>query len=259
MDCIVLAGGTLMEKDALATGRVGQPKTLIEVAGKPLVQWVLDALEDAPSVERVVVAGLGVEVALSATKLHACLPDQGGMLGNILAGIAWIREHSETPPRWILGCSGDTPLVTGEMLEWLIGKATEPDVDFYYTVVPQEQMLERFPTSQRSYVRFTDMIVAGGDVHIADPAVFDHHLSLWEDLIGQRKQVLKQARRLGAGFFASLLLHRLSTPDLERRVERKLGLRVRVLPAPYPELGMDVDKPEQLDLCRQLLKARTGA
>ena len=44
MDAIVIAGGIPQPEDPLYTYSHGDSKALIDVAGKPMVQWVLDAL-----------------------------------------------------------------------------------------------------------------------------------------------------------------------------------------------------------------------
>jgi hypothetical protein len=40
---------------------------------------------------------------------------------------------------------------------------------------------------------------------------------------------------------------------------RLLGCRARVIISPHADLGMDVDKPHQLEMARRLLAARAGA
>ena len=44
MDAIVTAGGIPRPEDPLYTYSHGDSKALIDVAGKPMIQWVLDAL-----------------------------------------------------------------------------------------------------------------------------------------------------------------------------------------------------------------------
>ena len=54
MDAIVIAGGNPQPQESLYAYSRGNPKALIDIAGKPMVQWVLDALGGAQSVDRVV-------------------------------------------------------------------------------------------------------------------------------------------------------------------------------------------------------------
>ena len=58
MDAIVIAGGIPEPGDLLYEYTQGQPKSLLDICGKPMVQWVLDALNSAETVDQVVVIGL---------------------------------------------------------------------------------------------------------------------------------------------------------------------------------------------------------
>ncbi len=51
MDAIVTAGGIPLPEEPLYDATQGHPKALVDVAGKPMVQWVLDALTEARSIE----------------------------------------------------------------------------------------------------------------------------------------------------------------------------------------------------------------
>ncbi len=61
-----------------------------------------------------------------------------------------------------------------------------------------------------------------------------------------RKRPLALARRIGWDILLKLLLGRLSLGDLEARARRLLGVEARALPTPYPEVGVDVDREEDL-------------
>jgi len=64
MNAIVTAGGETEPKQPLYEIAHGGLKSMIEVAGKPMVQWVLDAMGKSTEIERVVVVGLPPETDL---------------------------------------------------------------------------------------------------------------------------------------------------------------------------------------------------
>ena len=68
MDAIIIAGGIPKPEDPLYPYTQGRSKALVEIAGKPLIQWVLDALVDAKTIERIVIVGLDASSDLSCTK-----------------------------------------------------------------------------------------------------------------------------------------------------------------------------------------------
>ncbi len=252
IDCILMAGGVPQEEDLLYEDTQGQPKALLDVAGKPMVQWVLDALDDAPSVGDIVVVGLADTGMVASPKVAHYLPDQGSMLKNILGGIDWVLERNPQAQQ-VLISSSDIPLLTGAMVERLLAQAADPAVDVYHTIVSREKMEQRFPGSRRSYVHFSDGDFAAGDIHVVAPHIGHKHRELWDDLLDSRKNALRQAARLGPVFFVKLMSRRLSLAELERLVRDKFGINARALPVDDPEMGMDADKPFQLEICRRAL------
>ena len=77
MDALVTAGGSITPDDPLYAYGQDIPKSLLDVAGKPMVQWVLDALDQAGSVSRITVVGLSPDCGIHAAKLVDYVPDQG--------------------------------------------------------------------------------------------------------------------------------------------------------------------------------------
>jgi hypothetical protein len=61
---------------------------------------------------------------------------------------------------------------------------------------------------------------------------------------------------LGPVIFFRLLTRRLSLAEAERRAQKIFEVRARAVPCPYAEVGMDVDKPFQLEIVRAELEAR---
>ena len=115
LDAIVTAGGVPEPGESLYEFSQGRSKALIDVAGKPMAQWVLDALSEAKSVGRVVLVGLDKSDGLTCKKQLSYLPNQGGMLDNIRGGA---RKIVELNPKseYALIVSSDIPAVTGEMI-----------------------------------------------------------------------------------------------------------------------------------------------
>ena len=82
MHAVVMAGGVPGPEDPLYADCQGRPKALLDVAGRPMAQWVLDALGGSRQVEKVFLVGLGPESGLACRKPMSYLPDQGGLMNN---------------------------------------------------------------------------------------------------------------------------------------------------------------------------------
>jgi molybdopterin-guanine dinucleotide biosynthesis protein A len=252
MDAIVTAGGIPTPEEPLYEFTQGQNKALLDIAGKPMVQWVLDALEKASLVNNVVIVGLSEDSGVYCSKIAAFLPNQGGMLNNIRFGAEKIIEINPQV-NLVLSVSSDTPAVTAEMVDWLVSTAQQTEHEVYYNIITREVMETRFPTSKRSYVRLKEMEVCGGDMNaFRARAVLGKH-ELWEKIIASRKSPLKQAALVGFDTLFLLLTRSLTVQEAEKKAVKRLGLKARALLCPYAEIGMDVDKPHQLQIMREEL------
>ena len=117
MDAVVLAGGIPQPNEPLYSYSHGEAKALIDMAGKPMIQWVLDALGASKSIERVGwpgQIGLSDKAKLPCKKPLTYIPNQGKLLENLKAGAAKVLEINPkaeyvllrcpispvSPPRW---------------------------------------------------------------------------------------------------------------------------------------------------------------
>jgi len=134
MDIIITAGGIPRRGDPLYEYTQGKPKALIDIAGKPMVQWVLDAVSQAKSVGRVIVVGLDGNVELSCSKPLTILPNQGSMIGNIRAGLRSILEQNPKT-EYVMVSTSDIPLVPSEMFDWFIDQTRSLHHEYYINMV----------------------------------------------------------------------------------------------------------------------------
>jgi GTP:adenosylcobinamide-phosphate guanylyltransferase len=128
MDAIVTAGGIPQPGEPLYEYTRGKSKALLDVAGKPMIQWVLDALDGAASIERVLIIGLDPESGVSSKKKVAFMPNQGGMVDNIRFGIFKMLEINPAA-KHVLLVSSDIPGITPEMVDWVVAATLQTDDD----------------------------------------------------------------------------------------------------------------------------------
>ena len=252
MDAIVMAGGIPKAEDPLYEFTQGEPKALLDVAGKPMVQWVLDAISGTESVERVVLISLSEEVGLSCSKPVTYIPDQGGLLENVRGGIEKAVDINPEATH-VLTVSSDIPMIKSEMIDWMVKENSGSDLELYYTVIPRDVMEKRFPESNRSYTLLKDIELCGGDLNMIRASTVHSNVDLWDQLVAARKSVFKQAALLGYGNLLLLLSRQLTLDGAVKRVTKKMNITGKAVISPYAELGMDVDKPHQLEIVRSEL------
>lgn len=250
MDAIVTAGGIPQPEDPLYSYSNGDSKALIDIAGKPMIQWVLDALSETQQVDNVIIIGLSPKSGVTCKKPLHFISNQGRMLSNIVAGVNKSLELNKKN-KYVVIVSSDIPAVKPEMIDWLITTSLETKDDLYYGVCPKDVMETRYPDSRRTYTKLKDLELCGADVHVSHVSMATEHLDMWESLIGNRKSPLRQARIIGLGTFFRVLTKSITLDELVTTVTSRIGIKGRAIRFPWAEPCMDVDKPHQLELMRE--------
>lgn len=250
MDAIVTAGGIPQPDDKLYPYTNGEAKALVDIAGKPMVQWVLDALSDAKKVDNVIIIGLSPKSDLTCKKPLHYISNQGRMLTNIVAGVNKALELNHKT-QYVLIVSSDIPSITGEMVDWLVNTSMQTKDDLYYGVCSQEVMEARFPGSKRTYTHLKDMDLCGADINITHVRMATEHLDMWESLIGNRKSPLRQASIIGLDTFFQVATRGIGLNDLVEKVCKRIGIKGRAIIWQNAEACMDIDKPHQLEILRE--------
>jgi GTP:adenosylcobinamide-phosphate guanylyltransferase len=255
MDAIVIAGGIPLPEDPLYLHTRGHSKALLDIAGKPMIEWVLDALGGSKKVERVIIVGMTAKAPVPCAKPTYYIQSEGHILTNLLAGAQKIKELNPKA-KFALLVSSDIPGITTEMVDWLIAQTEENPADIYYGVVPREIMEKHYPNSHRTWTHLKDMVVCGSDISVARLSLATQDLTVWEELIGNRKSPLKQAAIIGYGTLIRFLFRQLTLEDVLAHVCDRLGIECKAIIWPWAEPGMDVDKPSQLEAVRDVLSKR---
>ena len=247
LDCIVAAGGVPQPNDPLYDYTLGKPKALLEINGRLMIEYVLDALQQATTVNHIVVVGLEPNAVSQTAKNITYLPNQGSLLGNGLAGVKWLRENRRlTGP--VLLSSSDIPALTAPIVDHFVASCVPFKNSIYYNFITRQTLEIRYPHSKRTYIKLKGLEIAGGYLLLVQSELGESHADLWEALINGRKHAWKLARLVGWRTLIKLLTRQLSIDDIEAITERILGKKGKIILNPHAEIGMDVDKKEQLEI-----------
>jgi GTP:adenosylcobinamide-phosphate guanylyltransferase len=246
MDAIVLAGGN-SENEPLAELAAGKPKSLMSIAGKPMVQWVVDAISGSRSIDTVVLIGIEKKSGISSSKPIHFLPDAGSLIENIQQGASYLNSLHPDQTH-VISVSADIPAITPQIVDALVEIYEKGEADIYYGVVERNVMEKRYPGSKRTYIKVKDCEICGGDLNAYSKNAALSPDAIWKDLIRSRKNPIKQAGLIGIGSLILLLLHAVTLDKMASRVCKKLGITGKVIRIPFAEVGMDVDKPFQFEI-----------
>jgi len=256
VNCILLAGGRPARGEALYPLARGAPKALLQVAGRPMIGWVLDALRAARSVDRILVVGLDAGEAAALQELADgggvdFLRGHGSLVDNLYAGIAAL---SDTRP--VLYCGSDIPLIRAAAVDRFVAGGWQEGIDIAAGLVSRAALQTRYPGVEDLWLRLREGEFIAADLAVFDPAAAPAARRHLEVLAPQRKSALRQARYVGVGLLLRYLLRRLTVPQFEDHLHRRFGLRARIQLATDPEVGLDVDGPAALELCDRMLSTR---
>lgn len=248
-DALVLAGGgkpePLVEQEGVSN------KAFIMIGGRPLLAYILAALQEASSIDRIIVVGPenNLKMLQQDKDPFKILPEKDSMLDNVASGFEAVDRN-----RLCLVVSGDIPLLNAAVVEEFIQLCAPHDHDFYYPILSRETCLRHFPETERTYVRLKEGYVTGGNIGLINPDWFFNNRDRLELFISYRKKPLKLLRILPLNLIIKYLFKTLSLADLERSLSRLLHFRARAVPCECVEIGVDVDKISDLELVKRELQ-----
>ena len=236
-DALVLAGGP---GDSALAGGV-RPKAFAPLCGRTMVEFVLSALRDAPSIGRIALVGPLPLPPAVAGQIDVPVGERGPLLENVAAGLEALGGDAP-----VLAAAADIPLLTGRAVEAFLAAAGAHDVDVAYGIVPREDVVRAFPHVHKTFVRLREGAFTGGSLVLLRPRAF-HSARPWiERAIRARKRPWDLARVFGLRAVLGLLTGRLRIGELERRAEMLTGIRARAVVSHDPEIALDVDRAEAL-------------
>ncbi|HAH97265.1 MAG TPA: 4-diphosphocytidyl-2C-methyl-D-erythritol kinase, partial [Firmicutes bacterium] len=223
-----------------------------EIAGHPMVWYVLKALREIAAIERIVVVG-PVQQLSEHSREMGCEIVEGGksMVESLENGLTAIGNSSA-----VLVTTCDIPLITAQALEDFLKRCDEREAELYYSVVSRDDNDKAYPEVQRTYVRLRDGVFTGGNVVLVKrPEMVGELKTILNQAVAFRKQPVKMCRLLGLSFLVKLIAGKLTIAEIENRVRKMLHLDGACIISPYPEIGIDVDKPSDLELAKKVLNS----
>ena len=252
VNVVVLAGGRNSAEMAAATGV--ENRALTPLGDRTMLDHVTSALGRAASVGEITVVG---DVPPSPN-YHVV---RGGetLLDNLMAGVK-AAEASGGGDR-VLVSTSDIPFLTPEAVEDFIDRASRSGADLCCSYVPVGLCYERFPDMKRTAVKVREGALTLGNLMLVNPRFLLANQETIACAYAARKSPVQIARMLGLGLLARLLLAQFLAPTLltitmlEQGVSRLLGddARAAGICSEYPEIGTDVDKPEDVAIARRML------
>lgn len=247
-DAVVLAGG-----DGSVIDPAVRAKGQVPVLGRPMVEWVVDALIAAETVRDITVVTPTLDgLEHLADKVTHLVINDGSFMENALAGFAQVRGDLH-----VVWATGDIPALTPEAVDEIVNRTLAAGADFSYPLISREAMEAEFPGSVRSFFKIARGTYTGGNVVVSPAKLADGSLTdLFQEFYDARKSVVKTLRIVGPGFAAKLALGTLDTPAIEKKLSKLFRAPCHALYDPHPSVGADVDKPIDRVVVEEALERR---
>jgi GTP:adenosylcobinamide-phosphate guanylyltransferase len=223
-------------------------EALIEINGKPMISFIIDTLQRIPDIHRILIVGPKLELGIIYPELEI-IENHGSIIDNLSRGLEALRDEE-----FILILTSDIPMITEKAIIDFLERCQQSDGDFYYPVNSKEVSERAYPGVKRTYVRVKEGVFTGGNIFLVRTEAAILSLPKTKEFIAMRKKPLKLVAMLGITFVLRFITKTLTIRAAEERVSKILGLRGKAVISPYAEIGVDVDKPEDLMLAQEALK-----
>ncbi len=247
MRAVVLAGG--INTRSLFPGYQPGPKATLEIGGRRLIDYVLEALS---GLEEVAVVG---QHDLPG---YRCLPGGDEPLESFKAALGAFPEEE-----YVLIVTADLPLLRSEMVDQFLSLCrSRPGGDFYLALVPRERFTGPFATIRKYFSHFADGSICHGNLALARPSIL-HNRAAMERVNGiyrNRLNPVSSAMALGLklGLFYVLgvhFLHRLRLEQFTAALSQRFHTQMVGVLMSYPEVAVDVDEEADYRIACQVLGA----
>ena len=219
-------------------------KALIELDGQTLLARVAQALREAGATRiaasvsddavRAAATALGLTILTAASGPSRSVRDGIEALGTPL--LVTTADHALLRPEWITRFLADVPA----------------HADVAALLARQDVIEAAAPGTRRTYLRFADGAWSGCNLfHFATPRSVAA-LDLWTQVEADRKRPWRIVRRLGIGTLVRYMSGHLTLVAALAHLGRLAGLDAAAVATPFGLAAVDVDKPADLDLVREL-------
>lgn len=241
---VVLAGGKADAAFQAAAGVAN--RALAEIGGRAMAQYVLNALDAAQTITRVVLVGDAQLAGLGPVTER--VEPAGDLFANIERGL-----RASTGCAAVLLVTADIPFLTAEAVDAFVREGLASGAALCYPAIPRAANEAAFPEMRRTYVTVREGTLTGGNTLLVRPDVLLSQAAITREAYAMRKKPLQLARLLGPVVILKFLTRTLRIADAEAAATRILGAPVRILITPHASLGADVDKPADLAAARARL------
>jgi GTP:adenosylcobinamide-phosphate guanylyltransferase len=245
---VILAAGRGPD-DPMAKAFGVAHKCTLPLNGKPMLEWVLAALRKTQLQKPFVVV---IDDAKVLPQKHdvKILAAKNSAPASAIAAI----EHIGSYP--ILVTTGDHPLLTPEMINFMLEQSEANGADVSAGLATAETINAEYPETKRTYFNLGGTRVSGCNLFTITSSDGLKMFERWQHLERNRKKPWKLVAAFGVLPIVWFALGMLTPERAFGYMSKRLGLKVAPVFLPFAEAAIDVDKPSDHALAERILRQR---
>lgn len=243
---LILAGQREGVIDPLCADANIEHKAVIPLNGRPMLNYVLDALRAADLSQPFHISGYYADHSPQLTQSPQASGPAESALIAFEAGIAFPA----------LMTTADHPLLTKAMIEAFVKGAQETGADFCVCLAEKSVIHPAYPEVKRTYLNFSDRSVSGCNLFYFANAKSLNAIRFWAHAQKDRKRPIKLASRFGVRILIAYIFGRLTLQAAFQYASDKMEIIAQPVLIPIAEAAIDVDKPSDKILVESILSKR---
>jgi GTP:adenosylcobinamide-phosphate guanylyltransferase len=225
-------------------------KCNLAVAGKPMLQWVVDALK-ATTITKPYVIVIDDTTAIAAAPDLDIIKAENTAPASAIAAINHINQFP------VLITTGDHPLLTPAMINHMMHDAERAEADVLIGLATAETITTAYPETRRTYFNLGGTRVSGCNLFAVKTRAGLKLLDRWQHLERNRKKPWKLVGAFGLKPILWFALGLLTPERAFGHISNALGIVVSPVFLPFAEAAIDVDKPADHALAETILRKRS--
>lgn len=233
--------------DVVADSSGLRHRALLAIAGVPMLERVIGALEQSGAIGSVAISSDDPGLLSSTPVLAALAEPSRGFLAfhrSASSPAASVADFFATAGggRSLLVTTADHPLLTPQIVRYFVDHASASEADFVVGMVPATVYRKRFPDQPRTFIPLRGEKYSGANLFLMRTAQAEQVARFWIRAESHRKTPWKLASVFGFGTLTQFFLGRLDLAAAMQKASEVIGASVAAVELPFAEAALDVDK-----------------
>jgi len=262
---LILAAGRAGIVDPVAASQNKSHKCLVEIAGRIMLERVVDSLMQSGGVQPIFVS-IEDEAALRTVPTLAQWLDDGtirvvksarNLADSVISGIQQIEKELGPDAAWpIVVTTGDNALQTPGMVQDFLDQSLASDSDIAMAFTRDDVVLQEHPEPGLAFHRLKDGGFSANNLYLLRSANSLSAVNVFRSGGQFGKRHMRILKSFGVLPFILYKMKATTGAKLLARIGRNLGIKLEMILSPFADGPIDVDNMGSYTLCEAILKKR---